>query len=158
MVEDLLGNAGAIVPGPSPNGGIEFPDQGGLMIASVFANDIFDFLALAFLGVEGKLPPLHRGWFDEGLEAHFGPEGAGVELSDRILPNVEAEEVKSRLLVLVLVERVHNAAFAGFEAQSQVDEPCFSMCDQCSKVVQVFVNNDQIIGIADHSRFVAVLA
>jgi hypothetical protein len=108
VVEDLLGNAGAIVPRPAPNGGIEFPDQGGLMIASVFADDIFDFLALAFLGVVR--------WFDDRLEARFRPEGAGAKLTDWVLPDVEAEKIEARLLVFVLVERVDDAAFARFEA------------------------------------------
>ncbi len=103
-VQHLLGDTGAIVLRPPSNFGIESFDQAGLRRALVLADDLAHFLQVSPTSFLARL--------DERLKTWPSPVSAGMVCSHPILSNIETEEIKTHVS-LVLVECVGYAGLAG---------------------------------------------
>ena len=101
MAEDLFGDAGSVIIGPSSDLGIQCRRQSCLIATSVFVNGFCHGQQVALLG-------LFAG-FDKRLVA-----ATAVVFASRVLTDVEAEEVET-YITLVLTERVSDASFGRFQ-------------------------------------------
>ena len=109
--EGIFGGTGAIVVGPTPDNGVDGRDKGGLRVAPVCADHIFNLEEVTSLGfLTGS---------DEGLEAWFAPKCSGTVFLNRELSDCETEEVKPRW-AFVFVKGVADVGFTRFEPQSNL--------------------------------------
>ena len=92
--KDFLRCACPVVACPAANEGIEVFDECGLGAAPVLANDLLAPFEVAFL----RFPA----GFDDRSVTRDTPEGAGVVLSHPMLPDVETQEVKPNLSIVLI--------------------------------------------------------
>jgi len=112
----------------------------------VLASNLFDSHEVAFLRFQTG--------FNKGLEAWSILERTGVISSHPILPDVENQKVEPDLPIM-LVERVDDASFAGFQAQSHFNQPFFGDLLEFVKRIHVMVQDHEIIGVANDPRDIA---
>ena len=139
--EGALGDTRAIVQRPAADDGVEGRDEGGLGHAPIAADDGLDFIQVALNGLVAR--------FDERLDARLSPEGAGVILPHPVLPDVKAEEVEPHA-PRVLVERMGHVSLGAAQAQSHLGQPGFGARLRFQQGRQVFTQDDEVIGVADH--------
>lgn len=136
--EDFLGHARSVIIPPSANNWIEGFYDRFLRHAAQFAERRFDSLQMRCEG-------LFAG-FDERLEPRAVLPGVS---SYRVLAYVEAQEVKACRVLSCRVQGVAELGFGVFEFKSDGVEPLRHILFGLLDDVQVLMEDDEIIRIAD---------
>jgi hypothetical protein len=151
-LEVVFGDAVLVVVSPALDHRIEGIDEASLRCPAMVLDDIPQLVPLA-------LQRLATG-FDEGLVTGFTPVSASAMFAHRILPYVEAQEVKT-VPPVVRFEGVGDEGLFGMELQADLCQPfrChnFEMAEDVKVVVKHHVSKPSSqSGQSSQSRIISV--